>query len=177
MKLAQKILSTFAPRLLSEGLDFEQDVYLPYSRMVRQLLYNLAPDDDLDDLVQEVFIKIYKNISKFRGDSSIKTWIYRIAINTLKDHWRKKDHSHEELKDYPEETNSRYEDADLIQRALSKLDNDKRVVLVMYYFEEFSQEEISKMLKVPLGTVKSRLHNAKSEMKLNVSKMGGLNEF
>jgi|YelNatPaOPRAMG01_1025707.scaffolds.fasta_scaffold112792_2 RNA polymerase sigma-70 factor (ECF subfamily) len=152
------------------------DVYNEYKEMVfNYVFWRINDYDEAVDLTQEIFIKIYKNLGKFKGESSMKTWVMSIAINHLNDFFRKKkkfnpvyfeEIAREEDYDDPgpiEEMD--LEDTIKVERALQKLKDWEREILTLYYMEGFQYEEISKLLNIPLGTVKSRLNSAKKSLK------------
>jgi RNA polymerase sigma-70 factor (ECF subfamily) len=131
---------------------------------------------DASDIVQEVFLKVFKNIGSFRGNSSLKTWIYRIAVNEAYNHrrWFSR-HQRREVALGPEEGVRTYADsladpsrtpfdqaADhetfaLVEAALDKLNPKFRAVVVLRDIEDLSYEEIATVLNVSIGTVKSRI--------------------
>jgi len=134
---------------------------------------------DVDDLTQEAFLKAYRNIGNFRGDSSLYTWAYRIAHNVCLDAMRRRkfrgqfifdwfkqpdsDHDFPDPSgsDVAEDRNTRY----WIDKALAKLPEDFRSVIVFREIQDLSYDEISKILDIPEGTVKSRLFKARKMMR------------
>jgi RNA polymerase sigma-70 factor (ECF subfamily) len=149
---------------------FEQPVYNMISRLM---------DDSAEapDVVQEVFLKIFRNIGAFRGESSLKTWIYRIAVNEARNHrrWFSRHRRQEVAIDagvgethgysdwLPDPGRSPYESAldreteALIDEALAALNPKFRAALVLREIEGMSYEEIAEVLDISLGTVKSRI--------------------
>lgn len=149
---------------------FEQPVYSMISRLM---------DDPADapDVVQEVFLKIFRNIGSFRGDSSLKTWIYRIAVNEARNHRRwfsrhrrrevaieanpGEEHGYSDwLADpgrSPFETALDSETGALIEKALAAVNPKFRTALVLREIEGLSYGEVAEILGVSLGTVKSRI--------------------
>jgi len=148
-----------------------------YQQSVYNLVYRLMNDpSDASDIVQEVFLKVFKNIGSFRGNSSLKTWIYRIAVNEAYNHrrWFSR-HQRREVALGPEEGVRTYADsladpsrtpfdqaADhetfaLVEAALDKLNPKFRTVVVLRDIEDLSYEEIAAVLNVSIGTVKSRI--------------------
>jgi RNA polymerase sigma-70 factor (ECF subfamily) len=128
--------------------------------------YNLTGDSEAArDITQDSWLGIIKNLRKLSDPANFKAWAYRIATNKSIDWMRKNravkqisiedihDHQHEEKKDSG------------LKELLEKLDVRKKVVLSLYYFEQLSVPEISTALKIPKGTVRSRLHNARKELK------------
>ena len=149
---------------------FQQPVY--------NLVFRLLSDpSDACDVVQEVFLKIFRNIDAFRGQSSLKTWVYRIAVNEAHNHrrWFSR-HRRQEVglegdgegsKCYrdtlsdpgrsPFDAALNHERHALIENALSQLNPIFRTAVVLRDIEDLSYEEIAEVLQVSLGTVKSRI--------------------
>jgi RNA polymerase sigma-70 factor (ECF subfamily) len=128
--------------------------------------YNLTGDSEAArDITQDSWLGIIKNLRKLNDPANFKAWAYRITTNKSIDWMRKNravkqisieeihDHQHEEKKDSG------------LKELLEKLDVRKKVVLSLYYFEQLSVLEISTALKIPKGTVRSRLHSARKELK------------
>ncbi|MET4142531.1 sigma-70 family RNA polymerase sigma factor [Pedobacter sp. UYP1] len=126
--------------------------------------------DDADDLVQEVFIKVWKNLSKFRSDSKLYTWIYRIATNDCITFLnKKKQRNNIPLDDVSAELSeslvaSSYFNGDKIQmklqQALLTLPEKQRLIFNMKYYDELKYEEISEILGTSVGALKASFHIA-----------------
>ena len=126
--------------------------------------------DDADDLVQEVFIKVYKNIDKFREDAQLYTWIYRIATNECLSFLNKKRRRFFlPIGDVEHELNQKLDDSSHIdgdeiqlklQRALLKLPDKQRMVFNMKYFDEMKYEHISEITDTSVGALKASYHHA-----------------
>jgi RNA polymerase sigma-70 factor (ECF subfamily) len=149
-----------------------------YEHPVFNLVSRLLDDPaDAADVTQEVFLKVFRNVGSFRGDSSLKTWIYRIAVNEAHNHrrWFGR-HRKQEVAIDPavDETESRgdwvpdpgrspleiameHEQENLIATALSQINPNFRAVLVLREIEALNYDEIAEILGVSLGTVKSRI--------------------
>ncbi|MBA5850388.1 sigma-70 family RNA polymerase sigma factor [Clostridium sp. cel8] len=141
-----------------------------------------------EDVFQEVFIKVYKNFHKFNGQSSEKTWIIAITINTCRDilrsSWIKRvlrfqDPEYKILNikensiDIDNKAISNIENQDLLKQVMDLPKKYKEVIL-LYYYQELSTREISKILNVPEGTVRSRLYRARELLKYSI---GGTIEY
>jgi len=135
---------------------------------------------EAEDLLQEIFIKVYKNIFEVSEDLSFSSWIYRIAHNHIIDHFRKNsriekvsldDESYSFLinnikSDFgPDVDLDRKETREMVQRALSKIRKEYREVLVLRFMEDKSYDEISDILRIPIGTVGTLINRAKKDMK------------
>jgi RNA polymerase sigma-70 factor (ECF subfamily) len=129
---------------------------------------------EVDDISQETFIRFYRSLGKFRQDSSVKTYITRIAINRsieeLKRRRRKslfflQQHPVEELNVVDEQAGEGYDDSrEILMRALSKLDTKARSVIVLRLIDGYSTRETAGILGVPQGTVLSRLARAQEKL-------------
>lgn len=155
-------------------------LYQRHQQKVRSTLYQLCGADGLDDLVQEVFLRAWKGLSKFRQTAQFSTWLYRITWNVACDRRRSyaKTRSRHvsvedtQLQNIPSNgvndtsnylNNLHYQD--LIQRGLAELSDDHRVVLVLHDLEEIPQKEIATIVGIPIGTVKSRVFHARAALK------------
>jgi RNA polymerase sigma-70 factor (ECF subfamily) len=137
--------------------------------------------EDAHDLLQETFLRAFQKLSLFQGGSSFYTWVYRIAVNlALSDRRRRKTarpvveaSSRESFDpaDDPGQTDpalplERAERDERIQNALNTLAADHRAVVVLKDLDGLRYEEIAEILGIPVGTVRSRLHRARSELRL-----------
>ena len=156
---------------------------------VYALLYRLTADgEEARDLTQETFLRAFQNIGHFRGDANLKTWIYRIAINQARNRWRwwrrrrrdvtvsldGTDNQQEQplaatLRNVnaidPERATLAREREDQLREALSDLRGSYREAVVLRDVEGFSYEEISGMLQISIGTVKSRISRGRLELR------------
>jgi RNA polymerase sigma-70 factor (ECF subfamily) len=137
---------------------------------------------DAEDAAQEVFTKIWRNLDEFQEQSSLRTWIYRIAMNTCIDYsrrpWRKFGHRKTTLEDLAgqadqpllsdentaEERLLAKEQASRVRKAVTRLKPHLRAVLILKDLEELSYDEISAVLRINLGTISSRLNRARKAL-------------
>ena len=159
-----------------------------YQRRVARLLTRMVKNqEDIDDVVQDTFIKAYRAIGNFRGESAFYTWIYRIAINTAKNHLvsrNRRSGSHdidiadaelyghtEQLSDNatPEAQALTEEIKQKVGEAIHKLPPDLRQAITLRELEGLSYEEIADAMDCPIGTVRSRIFRAREaiDKKLN----------
>jgi RNA polymerase sigma-70 factor (ECF subfamily) len=150
-----------------------------YKGKVFSLAYGFTRDRvAADDLAQEVFIKAYVALSKFQAKSEFGTWLYRVAVNHIKDYLRKnkrrmKEIPLEEAGDRalassdlgPEEQRLREGEREIVQAALARLPEKYRVILTLRDIDGLSYEDISGILKLSPGTVDSRLHRARRKLR------------
>jgi len=145
--------------------------YSQHLSLVKSLVYNLCGNFHTEDIIQEIFLQLWKNRKKFKGDSHIKTWVYRVSYNKTIDYIRKHKEIYEEY-NFEDSIEDNHDIKDLIQKSLLKMDVEKRILIILSAFEGETIEEISKSLKIKKGTVKSRLHYAKKELKEILKKEG-----
>lgn len=145
-----------------------KSIYQDHNSNVRAVIYQIAGEANLADLVQEAFVKIWRGLPKFNNKSELSTWIYRIASNVAIDSLRSKAQRKEDFEfdfnQLPDDSpgpQSKLESSELVQRGLATLTPDHRVVLVLAFIHERQLTEIAEILEVSVGTVKSRLHYAK----------------
>ena len=159
---------------------------LKYQDRLVYSVYKFLKDFELaQDIAQEAFIKAYKNIEKFRGDSQFYTWIYRIAINTAKNVVSTKARKSEiydndatdqllsesaTTSENPENILQAEQLRSEINKALQNLPEDIRVTLSLREFDGLSYEEIAKVLDCPIGTVRSRIHKGREMLDQTFSK-------
>jgi RNA polymerase sigma-70 factor (ECF subfamily) len=151
-----------------------------YKGPLQNLIYKMVSDkNEVEDLIQEVFIKVYNSLKNYSQEYAFSTWIYRIAINNTIDYLRKKKletfsiHSDEEEDDdrpkYEIPDTSYSADASIILEQRQQIINDAinslpekyKKVIELRHKEELSYEEISEILNLPIGTVKAHLFRAR----------------
>lgn len=152
--------------------------------MVVQLAVNLLGDrDEALDLSQDVFIRVFRTIGQFRGQSALRTWIYRIAVNQARNRhrfWRRRRRTDQVSLDAHVEAHGEFECtadagpdrvlaqkelAEALQDALDALPFDQRTAIVLREIDGLSYEEIAFSLGVAIGTVKSRLTRARQTLR------------
>ncbi len=151
-----------------------------YQDRVYSVAYRvLASAEDAADTAQETFLAAWEGLARFRGDSSLYTWLYRIAVNKALARRRSRaskgrfvagsaDGSLDGVADFadgPQVAVERAENARIVQAAISALPEDLRVIVVLRDIEGLEYEEIAEVLEIPLGTVKSRLHRGRLDLR------------
>jgi len=166
-------------KILQGNADLFRLLVERYKEPVAAVIKNMLGDcPEAEDVGQETFIRMYQSLAGFRGDASLKTYLIRIAMNlSLNEIKRiKKRNSRDlhidsgiQLKNIVESSEiERAEIMEIIQKALNRLEIRQRSVFVLRIIEGFSTKETSEILKIPVGTVLSRLSRAVEEMKKNV---------
>ena len=134
--------------------------------------------DDADDVLQNTFIKIYRNVGKFRGESALFTWMFRIATNEslsfLKTRAKKMNQSFEDVQEERARNlkSDPYFDGDelelRLQEAIARLPEKQQMVFRMKYFQEMKYEEMSEILGTSVGALKASYHHAKKKIELRI---------
>ncbi|MCA9166202.1 MAG: sigma-70 family RNA polymerase sigma factor [Planctomycetales bacterium] len=164
--------------LQGDATAFGHLVQAHQDRLYRTLLHVCGSSQDAEDVAQEAFIQAYRKLSAFAGKSEFYTWIYRIAINLWISRRRRQrsECSLDELRERqgaeppaveaaPGGNLERLEQIDQVRQALDRLSEDYRTILVLRELEGRDYEQLSQDLELPLGTVRSRLHRARLELK------------
>lgn len=161
------------------------EIVLRYQHRVYSLCYRwLGEAEVAEEVAQDVFLAVFRSLSTFRGDASLSTWIFKVAVNHCRNrrlYRHRRGHGRHEPIDRPETEEGpglqladeraradagslRREASDVVQRALEQLDDDHRQILLLRDVEDLDYEEIADILDIPRGTVKSRLHRARAEL-------------
>lgn len=164
-------------RILREDLKAFELLVKQYERLVFHVVGRLIRDQaDTQDVCQEVFIKVHKNINKFEFKSKLSTWIARIAyltaINYLKK-YRKFSYNEfsEEIENYhftednPEKITEKKDTANYVNQLIEQMPEQYRIVLTLYHLNEFSYQEIEDITAMPEGTIKSYLFRGRKLLK------------
>ncbi len=144
-----------------------------YGNDVYYIVYSYVKNHTVtEDLTQEIFVKLYNNLGSFREDSSLKTWLIRIAINHCKDYFRRMDTKltivtdrvHQMIKgksSTPEQALVHKETQHELSRAVLQLPLKYREIIFLYYFEEMKLTDIAQCMELNINTVKTRLRKGK----------------
>lgn len=154
----------------------------------------LGRRDEAEDVAQEVFITVFKQIDNFRGDSKFSTWLYRVAVNHCKNRIkylaRRHDRDRDELDESTQGSSTgngaigsappRSPDAalagvqmeEVLREAINSLDEEQKLVVILRDIEDLSIEEICAITDMPDGTVKSRLHRARLALRKKLQRAG-----
>jgi RNA polymerase sigma-70 factor (ECF subfamily) len=177
-------------QLISECLKGRGEAFSELVRRYQDRLYNavfrfLDDAQDAQDVTQEAFISAWQALARFKGDSKFFTWIYRIAINHAIDLKRKHRVSqgteirlNDELQPIaspsspPEAAVEQREEVEKLRKALNLLSNEHRLVLILKDLDGMKYEEMAETLDVPIGTIRSRLHRARLELRQILERQG-----
>jgi RNA polymerase sigma-70 factor, ECF subfamily len=187
----------FVARLVARDERAFNELVLTYERRVFALVFRmLGRRDEAEDLAQEVFVQVFKAIDQFRGESKLSTWIYRIAVNLCKNRTKYLSRRHASDQDdldamadrapfssakgvsvgdvgRPDELVEGMQLEVVVKRAIAQIEPDFREVLILRDVEDLSYEEIASVTGLADGTVKSRIHRARAQLRALVEKAIG----
>lgn len=162
-----------------------KDLYRTHRTDVHRIVYRLlGPTDDLEDVIQEVFLQVYRSIGNFKGQAKFTTWLHRVAVNVGLQYLRRKrstvvSRQDERLEERPAEEGcgirTPHECAETqerirsVYRALDQLSPKKRAVLVMHDMQGMSAQKIAEVVGSPVFTVRTRLFYARREFYKKIS--------
>jgi RNA polymerase sigma factor (sigma-70 family) len=163
-----------------------------YGDEIKRLIYTYVKNSaDTDDVIQEVFVTIYRKLNTFQGKSSLRSWIYSIAINKSKDYlrsWQSRnkrlkeklttsqhDYIHDSNVETPEELTMKQDESSNLLKLLLMLPVKYREVLILFYFKDFSTKEIGTTLGMKETTVRTRLNRGREQLRrlLSTEERGG----
>ncbi len=143
----------------------------------------LGDSDEVEDVLQSVYIKVYRGLAGFRGDSKLSTWVYQIARNEAINAARKHRPEVKPLEDMelpssggddPEAAYGKRELGEQVEQALANLDENYRMALELRYMGERSYDEIAELMELPVGTVKTYIYRGKAQLKKIITKRSGV---
>jgi len=153
-----------------------------YQRMVFTIVLKIVDNrEDAEDIVQEVFVKVFKSLNQFKEESEFSTWLYRIAYNTTISELRKRKLAYVSINDNlnaddePLTDDDELDSTDIklqnLDEALKKLPPDEIFLVTLYYFEEQSIEAISKISALSVANVKVKLHRIRKKLALEINRL------
>jgi RNA polymerase sigma-70 factor (ECF subfamily) len=146
-------------------------LYHQYKRRVFGMAHRIVGPSDAEEVAQEVFVRVFRGLAAFRGDSALSTWIYRLTVNASLSHLAKRGRRQEVgddgLTELPAPPVAERDSAlaSRIEAALAQLPAGYRAILVLHDVEGLSHEECSAILECRVGTCKSQLHKARARMR------------
>ena len=175
--------------LIGEALGGDSSAFGEIVRRHQDRLYNaivhfIGDRTEAEDIVQEAFLQAYLKLETFQGNSAFYTWLYRIAFNTAVSRRRRKrtetsvelireqsGHEPEDTGDSPDSQLDRSEQAAQLYSALDRLSDEHRVILVLREIDGCDYEAIAEVLEINVGTVRSRLHRARTQLREKLRQM------
>lgn len=167
---------------MANELSFEEVVREHQAMVFRTLLRLTGSREHLEDLAQDVFLRLYRALPSFRGEALVTTYLYRIAVNVAQDEWKRRRRDQQSLVSISDET-SGWEDRlphpgrnaeelmeesefqGMVEGQLERLSQVERAVLVLYHQEERTYEQIALALGLPIGTVRTHLHRGRKKLR------------
>jgi RNA polymerase sigma-70 factor (ECF subfamily) len=166
---------------LATEISFEEIVREHQAMVFRTLLRLTGSREHVDDLAQEVFLRLYRELPSFRGEALVTTYLYRIAVNVAQDEWKRRRDAQslvsisdetsgwEERLPHPgrnaEELMEEREFQLAVEEQMQRLSQVERAVLVLYHQEERTYEQIALALGLPIGTVRTHLHRGRRKLR------------
>lgn len=155
------------------------ELYHRYSPALHAYLVHMVQDRLVaEDLIQEVFLAVWRGASRFRGHSTVKTWLYRIAhhqaVSWLRKNVRIRSNGLDAASEDPDPTNLVQARLlrDEVRQALQRLSPNHRAVVELTFFHELSYQEIAEIMECPVGTVKSRMSYARKYLNQHLEQAG-----
>lgn len=181
-------------RIKNGDIEAFEDIVALYETKVCGIIYQIVRNqNEVEDIAQEVFIKVFKNINKFEEKSSLYTWIYRITVNMCIDTIKKRksvvyidekletgDGEIERQFESDQKTDEIYEKKelkDIIKKCIEELPEKQRMMIILRDIKGFSYEEISSFTKTNIGTVKSQINRARLKLKELLEKKGTIVDY
>jgi RNA polymerase sigma-70 factor (ECF subfamily) len=176
---------------LTADPSFEQIVRDHQLTVFRTLIRLTGGREHIDDLAQEVFLRLHRALPAFRGESLLSTYLYRIVTNVAQDEWKRRRRDERPLVSFSEEESDWEDrlphpgpDAEQqfaerqfrysVEEQLQRLSPVERTVLVLYHQEELSYEQIAQSLKLPIGTVRTHLHRGRKKLREGIQRQQGM---
>ena len=154
-----------------------------YSRPIHSLVFRIVGNrEDTEELTQDIFMKVYRNLDSFKGESSFSTWIYRIAYNTAISETRKKKYEllpfDDAVIDNITENDvanafghvDKTEQIETLEKALGDLSPDERALILLFYMKDKSIDEISDITGLSVSNVKTKLHRIRKKLYILMTK-------
>jgi RNA polymerase sigma factor (sigma-70 family) len=168
--------------LATADSSFEQIVRDHQDMVFRTLIRLTGSREYVDDLAQDVFLRLYRALPAFRGEALLSTYLYRIVANVAQDEWKRRHRQERPLVSFSEEEsdwedrlphpglNAEQQLAEQefrysVEQQLQQLNLMERTILVLYHQEERSYEQIAESLQLPIGTVRTHLHRGRKKLR------------
>lgn len=156
-----------------------------YQKIYKLCLFYLKDEQEAKDLLQDIFLKIHKNASSFKGEAGVYTWIYRLAVNTILNHLRRKKiiqflsfsqvaekNGEKWLKNGGPDPAKRFEDLEKSQnrlirlnQAIEKLSDREKTAFYLFFYDQMKQKEIAAIMNTSVSGVESLIHKAKNKIR------------
>jgi RNA polymerase sigma-70 factor (ECF subfamily) len=175
---------------LNDQASFEQVVTQHQDMVFRMLVRLTGSRENVDDLAQEVFLRLYRALPSFRGEALLTTYLHRIVVNVAQDEWKRRKRIDQRQTSISDETSGwedrlRHPSPDAeqelatrelqlrVEEEMGKLSAVERSILVLYHQEERSYQQIAESLRLPIGTVRTHLHRGRNKLRTALEHKGG----
>lgn len=175
--MEQKDEKYYITRILDGDTEYFSVLLDRYSRPLYSLIVQIVGcPEDAEEILQDVFLKAFRNLSRYKGDCRFSTWLYRIAYNTSISATRKKKQEfvyieESTINNVPDEradeviaSVSDEDRMSLLCRAIDQLNGEEKALVTLFYYEERSIEEIGEVLNLTIGNVKVKLHRTRKKI-------------
>ncbi|MDA0709133.1 MAG: RNA polymerase sigma factor [bacterium] len=170
-------------RAKAGNLESFGSLYKTHQGKIRQMILPRAHPDDVEDLVQVTFLRAFECLALFRGESAFSTWLVRIAMNVCNTQWRARSQRQARFisvdtrdvvadLETPETELQRAQFEALIHDVIADMPDKYRRAIWLHYVMDHSYEEITRILEVPVGTVKTWLNRGRQELKKRLERVG-----
>jgi RNA polymerase sigma-70 factor (ECF subfamily) len=162
---------------------FEELYYAWVDRVHRHLYTIVGQDSDLDDLVQQTFVQVYRSLATYRAEASFGTWLHRVTLNVALVHLRKRRRwfrpetseillplPQPKAPTAPDDAVDQQQKLALLHQALGRINPKKRVAFLLYEMGGYTLEEIAELVDAPLNTVAARLRAARQEVRKTIER-------
>lgn len=156
----------------------QRELYDTFNTRLYRLAFRMVGANDASDLVQKIFLQVYRSIGKFNGTSEFQTWLYRLAVNECLQHRRSTSRrpaetiTHDPPASKSQSGNERVEHRELLEVALKRVDADLSSIFLLREVEQLSYSEIASVLNISEGTVASRLNRARQTLRVKLVELG-----
>ena len=193
--MSDDLEAAFVARLVARDETAFNELIVVYERRVFSLVLRmLGRRAEAEEITQDVFVQVFKSVDSFRGDSKLSTWIFRVAVNLCKNRMkynaRRGGKNQQDLDSLGEHTSmwaaegvsagatSRPDDlvegqqlVEVVREAIGELEPEFRQLVILRDVEDLSYEEIAEVTNLPVGTVKSRIHRGRSQLRAKVERL------
>ena len=180
-----------AERRIAQAADIDfASLYAQHKRRVYATVHHIVGYcDEIDDIVQTVFLQIHRSLPRYKGQSKLSTWIYRISVNVSLQYIRKRKRrrvflrftsDNNEFERAGNDVRAQYDEREVMKRLyefLDTLSDKKRTVFVLHELDGLAFEDIAEVCSIPVNTVRSRLHAARSELTIRLRRAGLLEGY
>ena len=168
--MEQKDESYYIERILDGETEYFSVFLDRYSRPLYTLVVQIVGcPEDAEELLQDIFLKAFRNLNRYKGECRFSTWIYRIAYNAAISATRKKKQEflyieENTINNVPDEMADTEEQLERLEMAIDQLSGEEKALITLFYYEEKSMEEIGEVLKLSISNVKVRLHRTRKKI-------------